>query len=250
MDWRYDPSRTGRWALFLDVDGTLLEIADSPAAVEVPSTLKETLAATAARESGALALVSGRSLAQLDALFSPYRFAAAGLHGIERRSADGGIERLAVDPLRLDAARAALSDLAARHPGLLFEDKGLALALHFRRAPQWAELAWDAASLWIRSLGPDFQLQPGKCVVEIKPAGLSKRTAIESFLDEPPFAGRIPVFLGDDVTDEDGFAAVNERGGCSIQVGRLEPTAARHRLPGVGAVADWLSGRASLGESA
>lgn len=200
----------------------------------------------AARESGALALVSGRSLAQLDDLFSPFRFAAAGLHGIERRSADGTLERLPIEPAQLDAARAALTELAARHPGLLLEDKGLALALHYRMAPQWAGLAWETARSWTGSLGPDFHLQSGKCVVEIKPAGLSKRTAIEAFLREPPFAGRMPVFLGDDVTDEDGFAAVNTMGGCSIQVGRLEPTAARHRLPDVGSVADWLAGIASL----
>ncbi|HSN69995.1 MAG TPA: trehalose-phosphatase [Steroidobacteraceae bacterium] len=235
------PIRERAWALFLDVDGTLLDIVESPDAVHVPEALSHTLAAAAEREDGALALVSGRSLAQLDRLFAPHRFCAAGLHGLERRTAAGQILRPAIPHARLDAARVRLARFADEHEGLLLEDKGLSLALHFRRAPELESAARDAMQTLLAELGPDLQVQEGKCVLELKPAGATKRTAIEAFMNEPPFEGRLPVFAGDDVTDEDGFAAVNELGGYSIRVGAEAPTQARCRVDSVAALRDWLA---------
>ncbi len=237
-------SAQGR-ALFLDVDGTLLEIADSPDAVRVPACLKELLARLVSQEAGAMALVSGRQLVQLDRLFAPQRFAAAGLHGLERRDAQGRYfgspdASLAVLPA-FARARVAMTALALQHPGLFFEDKGLALALHYRRAPALKGLVTQAVDRALVDLGPAFHLQAGKSVLEIKPCTGSKRTAIEAFMQEPPFRGRLPVFVGDDVTDEDGFAAVNALGGDSIRVGPAVATRARWQLPDVPGVLEWLS---------
>ena len=234
------PTRDRTWALFLDVDGTLLDLVESPEAVHVPEDLMQTLAATAAREDGALALVSGRSLEQLDRIFAPRRFCAAGLHGLERRKADGEVVPPTIERTALDQARTRLADVVARHPGLLLEDKGLSLALHFRRAPHLEPEARHAMTSVSAAAGPDFHLQEGKCVIELKPAGATKRTAIEAFMAEAPFAGRLPVFAGDDVTDEDGFAAVNELGGHSIRVGNGEASCATYRVATVAALRDWL----------
>jgi trehalose 6-phosphate phosphatase len=234
------PVRDRPWALFLDVDGTLLDIVDRPDAVRVPADLGRTLEAAAEREQGALALISGRSLDQLDTLFAPHRFCAAGLHGLERRNAHGDVLRPSVSEAALGLARERLRDFVRRDPGLLLEDKRLSLALHFRGAPQLEEDARRAMQALCAELGPQMQLQEGKCVLELKPAGASKRTAIEAFMHEAPFAGRVPVFAGDDVTDEDGFAAVNALGGYSIRVGCEGPTQARCRVEGVTQLRDWL----------
>ena len=234
------PVRDRPWALFLDVDGTLLDIVDRPDAVHVPSELGRTLAAAAEREEGAFALVSGRSLAQLDALFAPHRFCAAGLHGLERRNARGEVLRPPVSEADLAVARARIAAFVRRDPGLLLEDKTLSLALHFRRAPQFEEQARRTMQELLTELGPQMQLQEGKCVLELKPAGASKRTAIEAFMHEAPFAGRVPVFAGDDVTDEDGFAAVNALGGHSIRVGAEGTTRASYRVEGVAELREWL----------
>lgn len=237
-------SARGR-ALFLDVDGTLLEIAESPDAVRVPDRLKELLARLVSQEAGAVALVSGRQLQQLDELFAPYRFAAAGLHGLERRNVQGryfGVpdSSLATVPA-FARARAAMTAFAWHHPELVFEDKESTLALHFRRAPALEEKVAAFVGTLLADLGPAFQLQAGKCVLEIKPAAGSKRTAIEAFMQESPFSGRSPIFIGDDVTDEDGFKAVNALGGDSIRVGAVIATQARWRLPDVRRVIDWLA---------
>ena len=234
------PVRDRPWALFLDVDGTLLDIVDRPDAVRVPAELGASLAIAAEREDGALALVSGRSLDQLDALFAPHRFCAAGLHGLERRTARGEVLRPPVSESALALARARIEDFVRRDPGLLLEDKALSLALHFRRAPQFENEARRAMQELLAELGPQMQLQEGKCVLELKPAGASKRTAIEAFMRETPFAGRLPVFAGDDVTDEDGFAAVNALGGHSIRVGAEGTTQARYRVEGVAQLREWL----------
>jgi trehalose 6-phosphate phosphatase len=244
MDGSLPVSARGR-ALFLDVDGTLLEIAESPDAVRVPERLKDLLAKLVAREGGAVALVSGRQLRQLDELFAPLKFAAAGLHGLERRDARGryfGASDPSLATLPAFArARVAMTGFAWHHPELVFEDKGLTLALHFRRAPALeSEVAAFVGTL-LADLGPSFQLQAGKCVLEIRPATGSKRTAIEAFMKEAPFAGRRPLFVGDDVTDEDGFAAVNALGGDSIRVGPFAGTRARWQLPDVAGVLDWLA---------
>jgi trehalose 6-phosphate phosphatase len=241
-------------ALFLDVDGTLLELADSPEAVRVPERLKELLAALASQEAGALALVSGRRISQIDALFAPARFPAAGLHGLERRDALGVYTRNLPDVLSqakvLAHARQVLGAFARQHPELLLEDKEFALALHYRRAPHMQAAVESRMRALLAEMGDTYHLQPGKCVIELKPVFSSKRTAIESFMAEPPFRARSPIFVGDDITDEDGFAAVNAMGGDSIRVGGATAgTAARFSFVDVTQVAEWLA-RSLLKETA
>lgn len=234
-------------ALFLDVDGTLLEIAPRPDLVRVPRRLPALLAALAARRGGALALVSGRSLAQLARLFPVWRGAAAGLHGLERRRADGSLARIedAAAMAALDRLRVPLADFARRRPGLLIEDKGGAVALHYRSRPQDESEIRAFAELLVQRAGPVLHLLSGKMLVEFRPHGISKGAAIAAFMIEPPFRGRRPVFLGDDVTDEDGFAAVNRQDGTSVRVGGPAVTAARYGLSSVLAVRRWLAAGAS-----
>ncbi len=234
----------GAPAFFLDVDGTLLDIAEAPDRVSVPERVVDLLAQLSARADGALALVSGRSIRDLDCLLAPLRLPCAGLHGAERRDHEGRVHRPRVNDA-LDEARSVLADFCGVHPGTLLEDKGAALALHYRQAPQAEAAARLAVDSLLARLAPDFTLQQGKCVFELKPAGASKAHAICDFMAEPPFAGRVPVFVGDDVTDEDGFRAVNAHGGLSVRVGAAAITAARATLDGVADVLDWLSGWAA-----
>lgn len=238
------PRPKAQAALFLDVDGTLLEIAPRPDLVRVPRRLPVLLTALAARRGGALALVSGRSLADLDRLFPSWRGAAAGLHGLERRDAEGGLVRVA-DSAALAALgrlRAPLAEFVQARPGLLLEDKGETIALHYRDRPQAeAELRAFADSL-VRASGAVLRLIAGKKVVEFQPRAANKGAAIAAFLAAPPFCGRCPVFLGDDVTDEDGFAVVNRQGGISVRIGAPAVTAARYRLDSVTAALHWLAG--------
>jgi trehalose 6-phosphate phosphatase len=230
----------GGWALFLDVDGTLLEIAETPQSVRVPRALKELLVSLSFRLDGALALVSGRSLNDLDHLFAPLRFCAAGVHGWERREASGCVIRPQLDPRRLDDARELLRQFVERSEGLLLEDKGHGLALHFRRAPHLSAEVGDKVKEVCQQLGSAFAVQAGKCVFEIRPAGCTKGTAIRAFMQQPPFLNRMPIYIGDDLTDEDAFAIVNEIAGISIKVGDERGTLAQHRLPGVRQVLRWL----------
>src|SRR5262245_10308329 len=174
-------------ALFLDVDGTLLEIAPTPSAVKVPAALRNTLHLAHAREHGALALISGRSIEELDRLFAPHKFPAAGHHGLERRTALGSFVRPTIDNAALNPARATLLELQERQPGLLLEDKGATLAMHFRRVPKLEMRVHDVMANLVRSLADRYELRPGRCVLEIVPRGISKRGAIEAFMAEPPF---------------------------------------------------------------
>ena len=230
-------------ALFLDVDGTLLEIAATPDSVRVPAALRNTLRLASAREEGAVALISGRSLSELDRLFTPWRWPAAGQHGLERRNAQGRCTHPTVDTNLLQPARRALGELQTRHKGLLLEDKGTALAMHYRLAHRSEPLVREVMTQLAGPLRGRFVLRSGKCVVELAPAGYSARTAIEAFMSEEPFRGRIPVFVGDDAIDEDGFAAVNALGGYSIRVGKTAPSAARYNFGSVSAVIAWLRER-------
>ncbi|MBI1966307.1 MAG: trehalose-phosphatase [Betaproteobacteria bacterium] len=233
------PRASGTWAFFLDIDGTLIEHAERPDAVRADPAVLQLLAGLRAAAGGALALISGRPVAAIDSLFSPLRFPVAGLHGVERRDALGKLHShsIAEKPLRRAAGRLAAS--ATRHAGLIFEDKGLALALHYRQAPQLEEVAHGIAASVAVELGDGFELQRGKMVIEIKPGGRDKGVAIEDFLREVPFHGRTPVFVGDDLTDEYGFSVVNRLGGYSIKVGAGE-TAARWRLADAASVRGWL----------
>ncbi|HLJ64962.1 MAG TPA: trehalose-phosphatase, partial [Stellaceae bacterium] len=237
------PEPGERWALFLDVDGTLLAIAPTPDRVRVGASLPPLLERLAHHLDGALALVSGRRLADLDTLFHPFKPAAAGIHGLERRDMDG---RCVMPPVRdlPSSWHRLLVDFADAHPGVRFEEKGASLALHYRLAPDQEqatlafaqELVGDAARHGMR-----LRLLTGRCVVELLPEGAGKGGAIASFMREPPFAGRFPVFLGDDRTDEDGFAVIDELGGLSVKVGddRI-PTQARRRIADSTAVLAWL----------
>ena len=228
-------------AYFLDLDGTLVEIAHRPAAVRIACDLPALIADLHAVSGGAVALISGRPIVDVDALLGMPQLAVAGQHGAERRDARGHLHLHTVDDRELSALRALVYDWSVGHPGLLVEDKGLSLALHYRGAPELEEALRQLAQRAIVQTGGAFQVQPGKMVIEIKPSGRDKGRAIEEFLTETPFAGRVPVFVGDDVTDEYGFRAVNARGGLSIKVGE-GLTAAALRLENVDAVHAWLRG--------
>jgi trehalose 6-phosphate phosphatase len=232
------PAPADDWALFLDVDGCLLDFADAPDAVIVADALRTTLDALAQRLQGALALVSGRSIAAIDALFSPLQFPAAGLHGLERRNA--GLRIAAPPPPpALAAIHGEATRIAQAYPGALVEDKGVALGLHWRTAPGARDALRAFAQAALPRL-PGYRLQHGDHVVELRPASGDKGTAIRALLDESPFRGRVPVFAGDDFTDESGFAVVNARGGHSVLVGAREPSAAHYALRNPAAVRSWL----------
>jgi trehalose 6-phosphate phosphatase len=236
------PPADPRWALFLDVDGTLLELADTPHGVRVPEGLTGLLAELESALGGAMGLVSGRSIEVLDRLFQPLALPAVGLHGAEWRGRSGGAIAHSGPPPSpaLAEARESLNHFAARHPGVLVEDKGRSVALHYRLRPDAGPAAHAAARDAARHLGDGYHVLPGKRMLEIKPTGVDKGAGLRRAMREPPFAGRVPVFVGDDITDEDGFAAVNAMGGHSVRVGLDGNSAARHRLPDVPAVHDWL----------
>lgn len=237
------PAVTSDWALFLDVDGTLLDFADAPGDVVVQPDLIDVLAVLHGRLDGALALVSGRRLAQLDELFAPLHLPAAGLHGLERR--DDGHERLHARPLALDAVLAAARSLAAKFPGARVEDKGVALALHWRGSPAAEEPLHEFATSALIDL-PGYHLQPGNNVVELRPDGAHKGEAVLELMALAPFHGRRPVFVGDDLTDEAAFTAVDCHGGFGILVGARQPSAARYALHDPAAVRAWLEEGLSL----
>lgn len=235
------PAWDGHRALFLDVDGTLLEIERHPGDVRATPRLRQLLAAAARSLGGALALVSGRSIASLDGIFAPLSLPAAGLHGLERRDARGHVHYPAGYAERIAAARRGLMDFVQSEPGLLLEDKGAALALHYRNAPGLAEACRARIEIARKSAGEDFHVQQGKMVLELKPSGQDKGSAVTAFMNEMPFRGRQPVFVGDDATDEDGFRAVNAMGGLSIRVGDSGESAARFAARDVREIHDWLT---------
>jgi trehalose 6-phosphate phosphatase len=232
------------WALFVDVDGTLLEIAPEPDAVHVPEHLPSLLQRLQNNHGGALALISGRPIAALDRLFRPWHGAAAGLHGGERRRPDGSCVANSDEEAAatLDRIRPAAAALAARAPGIGFEDKGRALALHYRGAPRRASEVAGFAQQAVAESGQSLRAIAGKLVMELVPRGYGKGRAVAAFLAEPPFRGRIPAFLGDDVTDEEGFAEVARHQGVAIRVGPADAeTAAQYALPDVGTALAWLA---------
>lgn len=213
-------------ALLLDFDGTLVEIAERPDAIQVPPQLIALLRDLRRMLDGALAVISGRPIVELDRFLAPLVLAAAGVHGTERRTAAGMLQTMAVHPLE-EVQRAARA-LAAEHDGLLVEDKRGSVALHYRRAPHLERRCLDAMEQAI-ARSPGLTLLRGKMVVEAKPAGATKAHAIEAFLREAPFAGRAPLFVGDDLTDEVGFTAVQQAGGLGVKIGP-GPTAAWQRV--------------------
>lgn len=234
-------------ALFLDVDGSLLDIAATPDAVVVPPLLIELLKRLRHALGDAVALVSGRAIDQLDTLFAPLALPAAGQHGAQLRLS-------AIDAFTTATPASVLSDLYRRliefadaHPGVMVEAKGLSVAAHYRQRPQSRDALAALLEERLTAMGPAWQILPGKMVFEMKPRHVTKGTAVEWFMRRPPFAGRIPIYVGDDVTDEDGFAAVLRLGGICVSVG--------DRVAGTLAFADpaalrtWLAALADAAEA-
>jgi len=235
---RPDPLSDQGASLLLDLDGTIAPIMPRPHDV-VPSPARTALMrALRERFGGRLAIVSGRTIAEVDRVLQGAVVAVAGVHGLERRTADGRLERAHPDPA-LDIVRAELPKLLARFPDLITEDKGLSVTIHFRSAPEAA----STVNAFARDIvdRTDLVLQPGDTVAELRGPGAGKGAAIRAFMHEAPFVGARPIYLGDDQTDEDGFAAVGALGGVGVLVGPPRPTAATRRLANVDAVMDWLS---------
>lgn len=230
----------GRWALFLDIDGTLIDLAATPDSVTIPADLHPTLSGLGRRFDGAVALVSGRALASIDRLLAPLLLAAAGQHGAEIRPSAGAETELLVES-KIAPIVKALQHMEATHPGVLVEDKGLSVAVHFRKAPAAEEAIRRAVSEQAARSRRALEMIAGNMVWELRPRGIHKGTAVELLLSHPPFIGREPIVLGDDRTDEDAFAAAARLGGVGILVGPLRHTAAAFRLPTSESCRRWLA---------
>jgi trehalose 6-phosphate phosphatase len=229
------------YALLLDIDGTLLDLAPTPREVWVPPGLAKTLNRLLEKTSGALALVSGRSLNDIDLIFAPQQFPAVGGHGAEMRISTVS-EAVATHAPPMDKElKRRLAAIARLSPGILLEDKGYSLALHYRLAPHAEKAIYEAVSL-IRADLPNASIEvlSGKCVCEIKHSGFTKATGVRELLAHEPFKGRRPVFIGDDVTDESVFAIMPDLGGLAFSVGRRAQGVAGH-FDEPGDVREWLA---------
>lgn len=233
------PSRLEQAALFLDMDGVLAPLEPRPGDVVPVARRTAVLKRLAERLEGRLAIVSGRTLKEIDRISDAASPAASGVHGLERRRANGSLERAEPHP-GLHEAVAAFEQFAFGRPGMIVEDKGVSAGLHFRGARAFAKEADALARRLADEIG--LTLQRGDMVVELKTPGTSKGTAVRAFMAEAPFAGGLPVMLGDDLTDEDGFEAAVALGGFGVLVGPERATAARYRLEDVEAVLTWLEG--------
>jgi len=241
------PSPSLEWCLFLDVDGTLIELTDSPLETFADQELKTLLGTVVDRLGGAVALVSGRSIEYLDALFDPLRLPAAGLHGVERRKASGGMQGSSFVDTRLDRARAAVQSLVSAHQGTSVEDKGRTIAVHFRMAPHHEASIRESLAAIAAPLDTYYHVQEGNMVLEIMPRGFNKGAAVKAFMRERPFSGRRPIFVGDDLTDQGAFRVAEDQGGHSIAVG--DRVQGQYRIDDSAAVRSWLRGIAALHDS-
>ena len=232
------PVSLPRPALYLDMDGVLAPLADTPEAVVPHPERTAALRAVADRLQGRVAIISGRTIEEIDRIAEASATSASGVHGLERRRADGSLHRAEAAPEVRDAVTA-FENFARTRPGIIVEDKAVSAGLHYRGAPAEADSAMALASDLAKQTG--LTLQAGNLVVELKTPGTSKGTALNAFMKEPPFAGAVPVMLGDDLTDEDGFRAAEALGGFGVLVGPPRETAARHGLPDVEAVLAWLN---------
>jgi trehalose 6-phosphate phosphatase len=215
-------------AILLDIDGTLLDIALTPHDVRVPPTLRKTLAALQERTDGALALVSGRSLSDIDLIFAPLKLSAVGGHGAEIRVAPNGKANGTHSRFLDKKTRSRLIEVAEVDEGVIMEDKGYSVALHYRLAPDKKRAIEDAVAAICGELPTGtVEILPGKAVIEIKKSGFNKGTALRDLMAHAPFAGRKPIFVGDDVTDDAAFAVVPEFDGVAISVGRMVPGVAQ-----------------------
>jgi trehalose 6-phosphate phosphatase len=242
-----DPRELHQFAVLLDVDGTILDIAPTPDQVKVPQSLLRTLTAIRDHVDGALALVSGRPVADLDIIFKPLQLAAIGGHGAEiRPRGDASAPQRHAKSLDPGLKRR-LTDIAARRPGVTIEDKDYSLALHYRQAPAQGADVVDEVKRACEGLSPrEIEVLPGRAVIEVKSAGFNKGTAVRLLMSHPPFAGRRPIFIGDDKTDEAAFAVVPEFDGIAVSVGRQVP-GAEDRFKSPSEVRQWLE---RLAESA
>jgi trehalose 6-phosphate phosphatase len=216
-------------AILLDIDGTLLELMPTPREVWVPPGLAKTLNRLLVRTNGALALVSGRSLNDIDLIFAPEQLPAVGGHGAEMRI-DPDSESVASHAPPMDKElKRRLAAIAKLSPGILLEDKGYSLALHYRLAPHAEKAIYAAVSL-IRADLPNAPIEvlPGKCVCEIKHSGFTKATGVRELMTHEPFKGRRPLFIGDDVTDESVFGIMPDYDGLAFSVGRRAKGVAGH----------------------
>jgi trehalose 6-phosphate phosphatase len=225
-------------ALFLDMDGVLAPLAETPDAVVPHPERTAALRAVAERLDGRVAIISGRTIAEIDRIAEAVTASASGVHGLERRRADGFLHRAEAAPAVREAVTA-FETFASTRPGIIVEDKAVSAGLHYRGAPDEAEAALALARRLADETG--LTLQIGNLVVELKTPGSSKGTALKAFMLEPPFAGAVPVMLGDDLTDEDGFMAAEALGGFGVLVGPPRETAARYGLPDVASVLAWLN---------
>jgi len=232
------PARSSRpLALFLDLDGVLAPLADTPDAVLAEPRRTRAIQALDRALAGRLAVISGRTLVEIDRIAGGAALSAAGVHGLQRRRRDGSVVDIAPSPGVAEAV-AAFRAFAAARPGVIVEDKIVSAGLHYRGAPQVKQDALALAHDLARSA--HLVAQPGKMVIELKTPGADKGTALEAFMAEPPFFGSMPIMLGDDLTDEVGFRAAEALGGYGVLVGETRPTAARHGLADVSAVLAWL----------
>lgn len=224
-------------SLFLDFDGTLVDIAPTPDAVLVSQELTSLLARLRQRLDCRVAILTGRSAATIDQLISPVALAVGGHHGLETRAVgqpNSTMER----PDVLDSVVSELRRLERDHPGVLVEDKPLGVALHYRQAPDARDACRRAVQDVARRTG--LEVQPGKMVFELKPQGANKGDALRAMMAEPPFAGSLPIVLGDDLTDEPAFVAAQDMGGSGIIVGERTPTRAQFRIASVDEALTWL----------
>lgn len=232
-------SRSPR-ALFLDIDGTLVEFESHPDLVKATRGLITLLQGVSAALGGALALLSGRSLSDIDRVFSPWQPHAAGVHGAEVRG-PAGLVTFSAPAEQFVRLRTACDELARDIPGVWVEDKGLSLALHYRDAPVVDEQVASRAQLIVDEFGGLFERQPGVLVQEIRPADHDKGSALVDLMSEAPFAGRSPIVVGDDRTDEFAFVAAQSMGGLGVLVGERDDTHALAALPDPTAVRGWLA---------
>lgn len=225
-------------ALFLDMDGVLAPLAETPDAVVPHPERTAAVRGVAERLGGRVAIISGRTIAEIDRIAEASAASASGVHGLERRAADGSLHRVEAAPAVRDVV-AAFETFARTRPGIIVEDKAVSAGLHYRGAPSEAGAAVALAERLADETG--LTLQAGNLVVELKTPGASKGTALTAFMQERPFAGAVPIMLGDDLTDEDGFRAAEAMGGFGVLVGPVRETAARYGLPDVVAVLAWLN---------
>jgi trehalose 6-phosphate phosphatase len=237
-------------ALFLDVDGTLIDLAERPDSVITPAGLVATLKKIERKLAGALALISGRAIDDLDRLFEPLRLRASGVHGAEMRFDPGGPATSTPTPVELPQSLIkALTRAVEAFPGVFVENKRFSIAVHYRLAPAAEQPVRETVMRLIDSLGPAVEVMNAHCAIELKAPGFDKGGAIAAFLSTPAFRGRTPVFVGDDATDESGLAVVAARGGYAYSVGRLLPGAIGAFVE-PRAVRDWLAEFAGRGEGA